>query len=270
MIDILLWFKYFLLGLIQGVTEPIPISSSGHLIIAQKLMGMEQRGLSFEILTNTASLIAILYIFRDVIARLIKNGIRYIMTKDPECKSDFKFIVYVIVGTIPAGVIGVLFKDKIEEVFSSVYTVAVALLVTGIALWIIRNLRGVKRDGDLSTKDAIIVGLAQAVALIPGISRSGSTVITSIAVGMKQDTALRFSFMLYIPVSLGGLLMGASDIVSDPEIKTLWMPYLLAFITTLIVTYYAMRWFMGIMEKGNLRYFAYYCFIVGTLLLIFL
>src|SRR5690606_20967453 len=198
MIDVLLWFKYLLLGLIQGFTEPIPISSSGHLIIAQKLMGMEQRGLSFEILTNTASLIAILYIFRDVIARLIKNGLRYITTKDPECKSDFKFIVYIIVGTIPAGIIGVLFKDKIEEVFASIYTVAVALLVTGIALWIIRNLRGVKRDGDLSTKDAIIVGLAQAVALIPGISRSGSTVITSIAVGMKQDTALRYSFMLYI------------------------------------------------------------------------
>lgn len=270
MIDVMLWFKYLLLGLIQGFTEPIPISSSGHLIIAQKLMGMEQRGLSFEILTNTASLIAILYIFRDVIARLIKNGLRYITTKDPECKSDFKFIVYIIVGTIPAGIIGVLFKDKIEEVFASIYTVAVALLVTGIALWIIRNLRGVKRDGDLSTKDAIIVGLAQAVALIPGISRSGSTVITSIAVGMKQDTALRYSFMLYIPVSVGGLLMGAPDIISDPEIKVLWMPYLLAFITTLVVTYFSMRWFMGVMEKGNLKYFAYYCFVVGILLLIFL
>ena len=268
--DLLLWLKYFILGLIQGFTEPIPISSSGHVIIAQQLMGMEQRGLSFEILTNTASLIAILFIYRETILRLIKNGIDYIRTRNPESKSDFMFIVYIIVGTIPAGIIGVLFKDQIEEVFASAKTVAIALLVTGVALWLIRNLRGVKREGDLKFKDALIVGLAQAIALIPGISRSGSTVIASIAVGMKPETALRFSFMLYIPVSLGGLIMGASDIVTDPSISTLWIPYIIAFITTLVVTYFAMRWFMGIMEKGKLQYFAYYCFVVGILLLIFL
>lgn len=268
--DLLLWLKYFILGLVQGFTEPIPISSSGHLIIAQKLMGMEQNGLSFEILTNTASLIAILFIYRQTISRLIKNGIDYIRTRNPESKSDFMFIVYIVIGSIPAGIIGVLFKDQIEEVFASAKTVAVALLVTGVALWLIRNLRGVKREGDLKTKDAIIVGLAQAVALIPGISRSGSTVIASIAVGMKPETALRFSFMLYIPVSLGGLVMGVSDIATDPQISALWLPYVIAFITTLVVTYYAMRWFMGIMEKGKLQYFAYYCFVVGILLLIFL
>lgn len=262
--------KYIFLGFIQGFTEPIPISSSGHLIIAQKLMGMEQHGLSFEIMTNTASLIAILFIYREVISRLVKNGVGYVATRDKKYKPDFNFILYIIIGTIPAGIIGVLFKDKIEEVFStSLTTVAVALLVTGAALWLIRNFRGVKRDGDLTFKDALIVGLAQAVALIPGISRSGSTVIASIATGMKQDTALRYSFMLYIPVSLGGLILGVSDIISDPELQALWLPYLIAFITTLIVTYFSMRWFMGIMEKGNLHYFSYYCFVVGILILIF-
>lgn len=265
------WLQYMLLGFIQGFTEPIPISSSGHLIIAQKLMGMEQHGLSFEIMTNTASLIAILFIYRAVLARLVKNGLGYVKTKETKYKSDFNFIIYIIIGSIPAGVIGVLFKDQIERIFSSnLTTVAIALLVTGAALWLIRNLRGAKRDGDLSAKDALIVGLAQAVALIPGISRSGSTVIASIAVGMKQDTALRFSFMLYIPVSLGGLVLGISDIISDPDIQALWLPYLLAFITTLFVTYFSMKWFMGIMEKGNLKYFSFYCFIVGALILIFM
>jgi len=265
------WLKYVLLGMIQGFTEPIPVSSSGHLMIAQQLMGMKQHGLSFEIMTNTASLIAIIFIYREMLARLVTNGFGYIKSKDKAYKSDFNFIMYIIIGSIPAGVIGVLFKDKIEEVFSSsIYTVGIALLVTGVALWLIRNLRGVKRDGDLSVKDALLVGLAQAVALIPGISRSGSTVIASIAVGMKQDTALRFSFMLYIPVSVGGLILGVSDILSDPELQALWFPYLLAFITTLFVTYFSMKWFMGIMEKGNLRYFSYYCFIVGTLILIFM
>src|SRR5690606_35024990 len=135
------------LGMIQGFTEPIPISSSGHLIIFQNLLGMEQHGLSFEIMTNTASLIAILFIYREVIARLIKNGAGYVVSRDVKYKSDFNFILYIIIGTIPAGIIGFLFKDKIEEVFSSsLTTVAIALLVTGLALWLIRNLRGVQRD----------------------------------------------------------------------------------------------------------------------------
>lgn len=259
-----------MLGLVQGATEPIPVSSSGHLIIAQQLLGVEQKGLTFEILTNTASLIAIAYIFRNDIGRLIRNTIRFITTREQDAKADFLFAVYVVVGTIPAVIIGLLFKDQIEAYFSSVRTVAFSLLVTGVALWLIRNLRGRKRDGDLSFKDALIVGLAQAVALIPGISRSGSTVITSIAVGMKQETALRFSFMLYIPISLGGLVMGISDIADDSNRSALAIPYLIAFVTTLIVTYFSMKWFMNIMAKGNLKYFAYYCFVAGILLLIFL
>lgn len=268
--DFILWLKYLLLGIVQGVTEPIPVSSSGHLIVAQRLMGMEQNGLSFEILTNTASLIAIVFIFRKDLQRLTVNGLSYVRTRRPEFKADFMFILYIIVGTIPAVIIGLLFKDQIEEIFASVRTVGVALLFTGVALWLIRNLRGRKLDNDLSFKDALIVGLAQAVALIPGISRSGSTVITSIAVGMKQETALRFSFMLYIPISLGGMVLGVSDIASDPDFAPLFIPYLIAFIATLICTYFAMKWFMNIMARGNLKYFAYYCFVVGSLLLVFL
>lgn len=268
--NFVLWLKYLILGIIQGFTEPIPVSSSGHLIIAQQLLGVDQRGLAFEILTNTASLIAIGYIFRQDINRLIVNTIKYMRTRDKAYKSDFLFAMYVVIGTVPAVIIGLLFKDQIESYFSSVRTVAISLLITGVALWLIRNLQGRKRDGDLTVKDALIVGLAQAVALIPGISRSGSTVITSIAVGMKQETALRFSFMLYIPISLGGLVLGVSDIANDPNRASLMIPYLIAFIATLIVTYYSMRWFMNIMARGNLKYFSYYCFVAGILLLIFL
>ena len=268
--DVVLWLKYVLLGIVQGATEPIPVSSSGHLIIVQRLLGMEQNGLSFEILTNTASLIAIMFIFREDIIKLIVGGWRFLISRNAEYRADFMFCLYIIIGTLPAAIGAVLFKDKIEEIFTSVYTVAISLLITGVALWLIRNLRGRKRDGDLSAKDAVLVGLAQAVALIPGISRSGATVIASIAVGMKQETALKFSFMLYIPISIGGVILGPSDIVTDPHRAQLAIPYILAFITTLIVTYFSMRWFMGIMARGNLIYFSYYCFVVGILLLIFL
>ncbi|WNS45458.1 undecaprenyl-diphosphate phosphatase [Paenibacillus sp. MMS20-IR301] len=264
------WLKYMLLGVVQGVTEPIPVSSSGHLIIVQRLLGMQQNGLSFEILTNTASLIAITFIFRNDIKALITGAFRYLQSRQAEYRPDFMFCMYIILGTIPAAAAAVLFKDSIERIFTSVHTVSISLLITGVALWLIRNLRGQKRDGNLTVRDAIIVGLAQAVALIPGISRSGSTVIASIAVGMKQDTALKFSFMLYIPISIGGLILGASDIANDPNRAQLALPYLIAFITTLVATYYAMRWFIGIMAKGNLIYFSYYCFAVSILLMIFL
>jgi undecaprenyl-diphosphatase len=265
-----LWVKYLFLGVVQGATEPIPVSSSGHLIIAQKLLGLKQNGLSFEILTNTASLIAICFIFRQEIDKLISGFFRYLLTRQAEYKADFLFCVYIVIGTVPAAVVAALFKDRIEEIFSSVHTVSVGLLLTGLALWLIRNLRGRKQDGDLSVKDALLVGLAQAVALIPGISRSGATVITSIAVGMKQETALKFSFMLYIPISVGGIVLGASDIAGDPNRSQLAIPYLIAFLTTMVVTYFSMRWFMGIMARGNLKYFSYYCFAAGILFLLFL
>lgn len=268
--DLLLLVKYLLLGVVQGFTEPIPVSSSGHLIVAQQLIGMEHRGIAFEVFLNTASLIAIMIIFREMLIRLTVNGLRFIRTRQSEYRADFMFIVYIVIGTIPATVIGFLFKDNIEAVFSSAKMIGITLLITGIALWLIRNLRGKKRDGDLKLKDAIIVGLAQAVALIPGISRSGATVITSIAVGMRQETALRFSFLLYIPISLGGLVVSISDITNDPEMTTLWRPYAVAFIASLIFTYVSMKWLMNIMEKGNLKYFAYYCFAAGLLLLFLL
>ena len=131
-------------------------------------------------------------------------------TREKRYNADFRFALYIVIGSIPAGVLGVLLSDVIADNVSMT-TIALMLFVTGTALWLIRNMHGKKKDADLRAKDAIIVGLGQAVALTPGISRSGATIISAIAVGMKQDTALRFSFMLYIPVSLGGVVLGITD-----------------------------------------------------------
>jgi undecaprenyl-diphosphatase len=267
--ELLTLLKYLFLGLLQGFTEPIPISSSGHLVLAQYFMGIETRSLSFELLVNAASLIAVLIIYREDIIRLAKNGISYIVTRNPESKADFMFIVYLVVATIPAGVIGVLFDDVISEVLKGVHIVGITLILTGVALFLIRNLRGRKQDGDITLKDSIIVGLAQAVALIPGISRSGATIVASMGLGMKPETALRFSFLLYIPVSLGGTLLSITDIANDPNLSQLFIPYLGAFIVSFIASYFSLKWFMGIMAKGNLIYFSIYCFIIGAAVLIF-
>src|SRR5699024_11078827 len=165
--------QYLLLGLVQGITVPIPISSSGHIIIVRELFVIEARGLSFEIFVNYATLLAVLLIYMNDIFGLFKNGILYITKKDEQAKSVFQFILYLVIGTIPVGVVGLLFGDVICEALSNTKIVEFTLLITAVAIWMIRNLRGRKKDGDLTSKDAVIVGLAQAVAVTPGISRSG-------------------------------------------------------------------------------------------------
>ncbi len=267
--EFLLLLKYTFLGLVQGFTEPIPVSSSGHLVLIQHFFGLKIEGMSFELLMNSASLIAVLLIYRQDIIRLVNNGWLYIAKKDESAKSDFRFIIYLIIATIPAGIAGVFFEDFISENLKGIKTLGVTLLITAIALWSIRNLRGRKNDNDLSIKDSIIIGLAQMVALIPGISRSGATIVAAMLLGTKQETALRFSFLLFIPVSLGGMILSFSDILTDPQLGTLALPYILAFIASLVASYYSLRWFMNIMARGNLGYFAIYAFIVGASVLLF-
>ncbi|WP_208528156.1 undecaprenyl-diphosphate phosphatase [Jeotgalibacillus salarius] len=268
-----LWIilKFTFLGLFQGFTEPIPISSSGHLQLAQYFLGIEIEGnnFTFELMVNSASLIAVLIVFREDIMRLITRGLGYIKTRKPEDKTEFNFILYLIIGTIPAGVIGVLFDEDISRL-SGPQTVAVTLMITGIALFLIRNLRGKRGESGMSVKDAVIIGFAQAVALIPGISRSGATIVAAMARGIHQETALRYSFLLFVPVSLGGMVLSFSDLLQDENLADLWVPYLLAFIASLIASYFSLKWFMNIMAKGNLIYFAIYCLVVGPIVLLVL
>lgn len=257
-----------IIGIVQDFTEPIPVSSSGHVIIASELIGLGEQGFTFAILTNTAFLFAIMVIYRKDIVRLAKKSLLYLKTKQEQYKSDFRFVFFIIIGTIPAGVLGVLLSDLIVDSVD-LTTIAIMLFVTGIALWLVRNLKGYKGESDQTIKDAFLVRLGQAVAIAPGISRSGATIISALAVGMKHDTALRFSFMLYIPVSLGGLILGFSDFLNESNKTDLVIPYSATFIATLIMTYFAMKWFIGIMKSDKLVNFTYYYFIAGTLLLIF-
>lgn len=267
-----LWLtiKFLLLGLFQGLTEPIPISSSGHLLIAQYFLDVEIEGSNstFALLVNSASLIAVLIIYREDIKRLVVNGLKFFKEKTPETRRDFMFVVYLVVATIPAGIIGVLFQDTIDSYLSTIVTVGVTLVITGLALWFIRNMRGQRKDGNMTMKDAWIIGGAQAVALIPGISRSGATIVAAMARGINQETALRFSFLLFIPVSFGGAVLSITDIVNDDNLSTMAVPYIMAFIGSLVASYFSLKWFMNIMAKGQLKYFAIYCFIVGPLVVL--
>lgn len=267
-----LWLtiKFLLLGLFQGLTEPIPISSSGHLLIAQYFLNVEIEGSTstFALLVNTASLIAVIIIYREDIQRLVINGLKFFQVKNAETKRDFMFVVYLVVATIPAGIIGVLFQDIIDDYLSTIVTIGITLVITGLALWLIRNMRGQRKDGNMTMKDAWIIGGAQAVALIPGISRSGATIVGAMARGINQETALRFSFLLFIPVSLGGAVLSITDIINDENLATMAIPYIMAFVGSLIASYFSLKWFMNVMAKGQLKYFAIYCFIVGPLVVL--
>ncbi|WAA13486.1 undecaprenyl-diphosphate phosphatase [Fervidibacillus halotolerans] len=257
--------KYAFLGILQGITEPIPVSSSGHLVIVQKLFGIgTNEDMSFEILMNFASLLAVLLLFKKDILSLAKGSIDYIVTRRDEKKASFLFVFYLIIATVPAGVVGILFEDEIAETFKDLHYLAGALFITGFALWMIRNLKGRKGEKNISITDALVVGVAQSFALIPGISRSGATIVAALGIGMKRETAFLFSFLLYIPVSLGTAILSFKDF----QVNELLIPNTIAFILSFIFSYISLKWFKGIVERGNLKYFAYYCFALSILLFI--
>ncbi len=265
--------KYIVLGVIQGFTEPLPISSSGHVFIFKQILGANAgvlNDLNFEIIVNFGSLIAILIIYWNDITKLISNFFKYFKEKTPETKQDFKYCWLIIVGVIPVGIAGFLLKDKIETLLQTTTLVGISFLITAVFLFLVRNIKGTKEDKDLTWKDAIIIGLIQVIALIPGISRSGSTLIAALFRDIKRSPALKYSFMLYIPISLGTIILGMKDILESSNLNIIALPYSLGFIASLIVSYFTLRWFMNAVKKGNFLYFSIYCLIVGVLVLIFL
>ncbi|TFB22028.1 UDP pyrophosphate phosphatase [Filobacillus milosensis] len=269
MVDFLELLKFLFLGLFQGFTEPIPISSSGHLVILRELMSIDMSGLGFEVFVNFGSLLAVLIVYRKDLIELVVNGIRFLLQRDEQYKSDFNYIFLLVIATIPAGLLGVLFEDTISGIIGeSVKVVGISLILTGIALWIIRNLEGFKTDDEITIKDAFIVGVAQAIALIPGISRSGATIVGAMLVGFNRSAALKFSFLMYIPVSLGTMIFSIDEITKNFSSQAVLL--LVALIGSIIASYFALLWFINIMKSGNLKYFAFYCFIVGALVFLLL
>lgn len=263
--------KHIILGIIQGFTEPLPISSSGHVYILRSILNVgELTDLNFEIIVNFGSLIAILLIYYKDIKKLIINFFKYFKVKNEETKNDFKYSILIILGVIPIGIVGFLFKDQIENFLNSTKIIGISFLITALFLYLVRNIKGKKNDNDLTWKDALIIGLVQIIAVIPGISRSGSTLIAALFCNIKRESAFKYSFMLYIPISVGTTLLGIKDLITMPNIHEMILPYGLGFIASLIVSFFTLRWFMNIVKKGKFIYFSIYCLILGLAVLLFL
>ncbi len=261
----MLLLKYLILGIIQGFTEPLPISSSGHLRIFKSLFNSEVLSdMNFEIIVNFGSLVAILILYRKEIISIIKDFFCYIKTKEKKYEVNYKYAWLIVIGTIPAALLGLFVKDLIEKYFTT-KLVGAMLIITSLLLYMIKDIKGKKEKKDMTYKDAIKIGLFQVIALLPGISRSGATVVGGMESNLKRETALNYSFMLYIPISIASMVLGISDLINSNDLNTLLIPYTISMIAAGIVTYYAAKLFIDIMKKGKLIYFSIYCFIVGII-----
>lgn len=271
--------EYLLLGILQGITEPIPVSSSGHLLILQTIIEKFHQGLdiNFEVLatiTNFGSLIAIIIIFWKDIVSLVESFFKYIFKKDRSKKvsNDFSYCLKIIIATIPAGVMGLVATKlgllvKLEE---NVKFIGLMLLLTALFLFLIRNFKGKKDRDKITFMDSVVVGLCQMISIIPGISRSGATIVGGMFRNIKRESAFNFSFILYIPISIATSILGVKDLF-DMTISTGDMIlYIIAALMALIFTYIFTRWFSKIVKEGKLIYFSIYCVILGFIVILFL
>lgn len=264
--------EYIILGIIQGFTEPIPVSSSGHVMIINSLLATSIDTELLLIITNLGSLIAIVYLYRKRIEMLIKDFINYIKTKEKESYQNYKYSIYIIIGTIPAGIMGLIVSklNLFDFLDNNIKFVGITLLITSLFLYLIKNIKGIKENKDITIWDAIIIGLFQVIALIPGISRSGATIVGGLSQNLKRETAFDFSFLLYIPISIATSILGIKDILSSNIDRETLILYILSMFISGIVTYFATIWFKDIVKKGKLIYFVIYCFIVGISIILFL
>jgi len=264
-----------IIGIVQGLTEFLPVSSSAHLIFAQEFLGVSQPGIAFDVLLHLGTLLAVIsYFFKDIVEMIKAFFLSILDIFKGKFKEGFKEDPYkklawmVIIGTIPVGIIGVLFKSEIEATFSSLTIPAFFLLITGILLYVSGRLNiGQKDIKDSSLKDTILVGISQAFALIPGLSRSGTTIATGLLIGLDKEFAAKFSFLLAIPAILGATVTQLDGIGGG--IDTNLIPYILGFLAALISGYLAISILLKLIKEKSLDIFAYYCWILGAIVLVY-
>ena len=182
--------------------------------------------------------------------------------------NKFKYCLLIIIGTIPVGITGILFKDVVDN-YDSPKILGIAFLITAIALFLVRNLNGNKKDDDLTYKDAIIIGLLQAVTIFPGISRSGTGLVGCLICGLSRETALKYTFILYFPVSIASMALGMFDIIESGNLNELLIPYTLGMIAAGIVTFFSYKWLSEWVKKGQLWKFSIYCLILVIFIFIY-
>ncbi len=254
--------KIIVLGLVQGFTEFLPISSSGHLVLAAEFLNFHEEGIAFEVFVHLGTLFSVLLAFRKDILKMVIAPYRVWLKgdQDEELIRHGRWVIYVLIGTIPAGLIGLLFKSQIESIFTNVPLVIIMLFVTGTFMVLSRFLK--RSTGDVSPLKSFLIGCAQAFAILPGISRSGSTIVTGMALGIDRSEAARFSFILSIPAILGATVLKVKDLLESHLLADELLYLLLGAVVAFASGYLAIIWLLDIVRKGKLEWFGYYCYFI--------
>ncbi len=253
------FIEAILLGTLQGATEFLPVSSSGHLVLAQHLIGdFEQPGVLFDVLLHVGTMIAVaIYFWRDL-AGLVSS----LWRRDAMAKNQRFMVALLIAGSIPTAVIGLLFKDFFIGLFERPVIVCIMLLITGMLLWAAERLRRTENSRrQMTFVDALVVGTVQGCAIIPGISRSGSTIAALLMRGIDGETAARFSFLLALPAVFGAALLSLKDL--DQVAGNIFFPYAAGTLAALVTGLFCIHLLMGVIRRRRLHWFALYCWLAG-------
>ena len=265
------------LGIVQGLTEFLPISSSGHLVLFQSLLGLEEPELLFDIAVHVGTLVAVcLFYFRD-----IKKMVRTVFSKSVWSNNgglskqiketpEIRLFFLIIIGTVPTVCLGLAFRPIADTLFSSIRIVGFMLVITGLALWLTRRTQETgRRTGELTPRDALYIGVVQGLAILPGISRSGSTIAIGLLRGIDRKTAARYSFLLSIPAIIGALVLGCFDIPGATAHRQATGIMVGGALVAFVVGYLALRILVYMIQKGRFFIFAPYCWLLGTLCVIY-
>ena len=260
-------FAAILLGIIQGLTEFLPVSSSGHLEITTFILehfgseGLPEENILMTVVLHAATALSTLFIFRDEVAQIFRGLLQF------KWNEEFQFSLKIIISMVPAALVGVLFDEQIDALFGGrILLVGNMLIVTGLLLFIADKAKNTTQSVNFG--QSLIIGIAQAIAILPGISRSGATISTSVILGIDREKAARFSFLMVVPLIFGKM---SKDILSGEiasESATL-IPLIAGFVAAFITGLIACKWMISLVKKSQLKYFAYYCFAIGILAVIF-
>lgn len=252
-----------IIGIVQGLTEFLPVSSSGHIELSKEILGVTVPGennIALTVILHAATALSTIVIFYKEILQIIKGLLQF------KWNDDFKFSLNIVISMIPAAIIGLLFEDEIDSFFTGqVLLVGLMLVVTGVLLFLADKAKNTLKS--VGVPEAIIIGISQAIAILPGISRSGATIGTSVLLGVDRTKAAKFSFLMVVPLIMGKM---AKDILSgdlqfeSSETTALTLGFVAAFVTGLV----ACKWMISLVKKSKLKYFAYYCFLVGAIVIV--
>jgi undecaprenyl-diphosphatase len=261
------WLEALILGLVQGLTEFLPVSSSGHLELGKEIFNANlaaSDSLTFDVIVHGGTALSTIIVFRKDIIDIARGLFKFAWNVET------RFVMLIIVSMIPAAVVGLVFEDQIEQLFSGqILLVGTMLIITSLLLYLADNAK--KTHKAVKPTDAFVIGIAQAVAILPGISRSGATIATSVLMGISRERAARFSFLMVLPLIIGKMILDLRDIyeTGGADIKISAVALITGFLAAFISGLFAVTWMIRLVKNAKLRYFAYYCFIVGLVAIVY-